>query len=186
MELQLIPESTIRGVSWDYHIQGHYCLDYEDLVAEGYALAVKLIKELEKNDFKLMFRKSLKNHFLNMIRGAFTSKRKTILVDLSEALELVDRERIEELWLEQKLKALRRTLSPDARKLLAELICPGQRTIDLAVKRHRSQNVKFQEKRNRLKRSWRITDQVIQKSLGFSYNQFVLCEFEIRKAIWQL
>ena len=181
-----IPQGTIRGVAWDHHIRGHYCLDYDDLVAEGYALAIKLMQKVQKKDFDRMFRKSLKNHFLKMIRAAFTAKRNTILVDLTEVLTLVDKERIEEMWMEHKLAAVRDMLSPEAQKLLGELINPSEATISLAVKMHRRQNRKYKRGEHSVKRSLRITDKMIQKTLGFTPGTFVFYELEIRKAIRQV
>ena len=152
----------IKQLATVYSYRGHYLLDYEELVAEGYLLASELVRVLTTEEFQHDFKASLRNRYKNLMGRAFNQRRKGnwVIADLSEAYDLIGEDGVEAIYQKRKLEHLRGMLTPMARSVLRELINPSEKTIDLAKR-------EYENKKDIMKRnvSYKITNGVIRRSL---------------------
>lgn len=162
----------IKQLAAVYCRNGHYLLNYEDLVSEGYLLASQLVRVLTKEEFKQDFRTALRNRFKNLVGFVSTQSRHTNIVDLSEVYDMVGPSGVEEIYQKQKLAHLREMLSPMAKSVLEELVKPSNKTVSLARKEHRRRNS-----------SQFITNGTIRRSLGLTPTQLRVCMLNIKDQI---
>ena len=157
----------IRKLAAVYCRNGHYLLNYDDLVAEGYLLATQLVRVLTAEEFNQDFRAALRNRYKNLVGFASTQSRNGNVVDLSEVYDVIGPSGVEEIYQRQKLAHLKEMLSPMARRVLEELIRPSDKTVELAQKEHKN-------------KSYRITNGVIRRSLGLTPTQLRVCMLNIK------
>lgn len=176
----LIDHKFIKQLATIYSYRGHYLLDYEELVSEGYLLVSELIRVLTTEEFKNDFRAALRNRYKNLLGKAFSQRRKGnwVIADLSEAYDLIGEDGVETIYQKHKLEHLRGMLSPMARSVLMELTNPSEKTIDLARK-------EYENKKKKLKRSvsYKITNGVIRRSLGLTPIQLRVCILNIKDGL---
>lgn len=162
----------IKQLAAVYCRNGHYLLNYEDLVSEGYLLASQLVRVLTTKEFKQDFRAALRNRFKNLVGFASTQSRHANIVDLSEVYDMVGPSGVEEIYQRQKLAHLKEMLSPMARNVLEELVKPSDKTVSLAKREYRKKdNSQF------------ITNGVIRRSLGLTPTQLRVCMLNIKDQI---
>lgn len=175
----------IRQLASVYCYNGHYLLDYEELVAEGYLLASQLTRVLTAEEFTEDFRAALRNRYKNLLGEAFCQRRKGnwVMADLSEAYNLIGEDGVEEIYQREKLDHLREMLSPMAKQVLRELLHPSDKTVTLAKEEYK-EKIK-QRKTNGIKRtpSYKITNGVISRSLGLTPTQLRVCILKIKDGL---
>ena len=157
----------IKQLAAVYCRSGHYLLNYDDLVAEGYLLASQLVRVLTTEEFNQDFKAALRNKYKNLFGRAFCQRRNGNVVDLSEVYDIIGPSGVEEIYQKQKLNHLKEMLSPMARRVLEELVRPSTKTVTLAKKEYKD-------------RAFRITNGVIRRSLGITPTQLRVCMLNIK------
>lgn len=160
----------------------HYLLSYQDLVGEGILLTVRLSRILDEDEFRTVFKRSLRNHYLMLIRKALACKRNAQTTDITEVNGLLA-EDWTELYEKEKLQELNRMLSAAAKAVLLELTSPSEETFQEAKKEYVRNRHLCRRRIIRKAVPLQVTFATIAHTTGLSVTVVRKCVSEIKRKL---
>jgi hypothetical protein len=174
-------ESKIRKLASRYAVQGHYLLNYEDLIGEGLLLLASL--HHKGADIEKTFWTSLRNRYIDLLKKSFCEKRNKYTIDLTEVYNLVGRDGLDQLIIKEKIRYLHQVLSPTAKHVLKELIDPSAETMHRAIQEFvRGQHLHKTGQISK-SRTLRVTSRNIAQTLGITKVKMLAAFYEISRTI---
>jgi hypothetical protein len=132
-------DNQIRWLAGHTHT-GNLCMDFDDLVQEGYTKVLTLVNDPRYGDKSLpdlisICYHSLVRFYFKLIRTSKAQANTGIVIDLEMAYDLFDPNYLDEVTVDFQISQLRELFDDTEIRIMECLIYPTQDLVDIAIRR---------------------------------------------------